>query len=93
MILLRLAGQFAQRRMVRTAEAHLDAAAAAGTQQKLLGDGVGVGVVIVQVFLDAGNQPVYLLIVIHLNQKLNVCRVLPFRRVYKQKAQTAAADE
>ena len=79
--------------MVGTAEPDLDASTAAGTQQKLLGDRVGVGVVIVQVFLNAGNQPVDLLIVIDLDQELNECRVLPFRRVHKQEAQSAAADE
>ncbi len=89
----RLPGQVAERGMFRTVEPHLDASAAARAQKKFLGDSIGIGVVVVQVFLNAGNQPVDLLIVIDFDQELNVGRVLPFRRIHQQKAQGAAAYE
>ena len=79
--------------MVGAAEPDLNASTAAGTQQKLLGNRISIGVVVVQVLLNTGNQSVDPLIVIHFDQELNEGRVLPFGRIHEQEAQSAAADK
>ncbi len=88
-----LVGEFAQLGGIRPAEARLDAPTAAGTQEKLLGDAVGVGVFLIQVFLDVDQQTIDLLLVIDIDQELNVGSVLAFRRVDEQEAEAAAANK
>ena len=74
-----LIGEFAQFSRIGTTEPRLDAAAAAGAQEKLLGDGVGVGLLLVQVLLDVGDQPVDLAPVIDIDEELHEGSVLLFR--------------
>ncbi len=90
---LRLVGEFAQFRGIGASEPRLDAPALAWAQQKLLGDGVGVRVLLVQMSLDVGNQPVDLPPVIDIDEELHERPILPFRSVDEQEAQPAAADE
>ena len=54
----RLIAELAQFRRIGAAEPRLDAPAVARAQEELLGDGVGVRVLLVQMFLNVGNQPV-----------------------------------
>ena len=89
----RLVGERAQPVRIGAAEPRLDTSALSGTQEKLLGDGIGVRVILVNVLLNCGQQPVDLVFVIHIDQELHVSSVLPFRGIDQQKAETAASDE
>src|SRR5262245_11842061 len=88
-----LVAQFVQFRRIGTAEARLDPPALPRAKEELLGDGVGVGVLPVQVFLNLVNQAVDLPRVIDIDEKLNECLVLPLRGVDEHETQAAAADE
>ena len=64
-----------------------------GPRRNFFGDGVGVRMLLVQMSLDVGNQPVDLPPVIDIDQELHEGAVLPFRTVDEHEAQAAAADE
>src|SRR5271165_2603600 len=89
----RLVGERAQLVRIGPAESCLNPAALTGTQEKLLGDGIGIGMIVVDVLLNSGLQPVDLVFVIHVDQKLYVGSVLPFRVIDQQEAKSAASDE
>src|SRR5262249_15684168 len=89
----RLMAQFTQLRGIRALEPYLDAPARIGAQEELLGDGVGIGVLLVQMFLDVGNQPVDLPPVNDIDQELREGSVLSLWTVDEQEAQATAADE
>src|SRR5262249_46254021 len=89
----RASGDLAQRRRVGAAEPRLHAAALARAEQELLGNGIGVGVIPVEVLLDVRHQRVELAGVVDVDEELNESPVLPLRRVNEQEAQAAAADE
>ena len=88
-----LVGEPAQLGRIGTTESRLDASALSRAEEKSLGDGVGVRVISVQIFLHRLLQSVDLRLVVHVDQELHVSRVLAFRGVNEQKAQAAAADE
>ncbi len=90
---LRPIGELAQFRGIGTSEPRLDAPALARAQEELLRNGVGVRVLLVQIPLDVGNQPVDLPPVIDIDEELHEGSILLFRTVDEQEAQTAAADE
>ena len=90
---LRLIGEYAQFLGIGTLEPQLNASARARAQEELLSKGVGVRVLLVQMSLDVGYQPVDLPPVIDIDQELHKGAVLPFRTVDEHEAQTAAADE
>src|SRR5580704_18529532 len=89
----RLVGEHAQLVRIGPAESCLNPAALTGTQEKLLGDGIGIRVIFVDVFLNCGLQPVDLVFVIHVDQKLYVGSVVPFRVVDQQETESATSDE
>src|SRR5262249_18979309 len=90
---LGLARELAQYGGIGPADTRLDASSAAGTQKKFLRHRVSVWVVAVQVILNRREQPIDFPVVIDVDQELNERRVLLFRCVDQQEAETAASDE
>src|SRR5215510_10093337 len=85
--------QLSQYGRVRALKSRLNAAAFSGTQEKLFRYGIGVRVLLVQMFLDLGNQRLNFPPIVNIDQELHKSWVLSLWTVNKQKAQAAAADE
>lgn len=67
-------------------DAHLDAAASARAEQEFFRDGVGVGMLLVELFLDRGDEAVDFLVVVDIDQELDIGPVLRFGRVDEKEA-------
>src|SRR5262249_1119391 len=91
--LLCLITQLSQYSGVGALKSCLNAAAFSGTQEKLFRYGIGVRVLLVQMFLDIGNQRPNFPPIVNIGQELDKSWVLFLRTVNKQEAQAAAADE
>src|SRR5215510_1018844 len=85
--------QLSQYGRVGALKSCLNAPAFSGTQEKLFGYCIGVRVLLVQMFLDFGNQRLNFPPIVNIDQELYKGWVLSLRAVNKQKAQAAAADE
>src|SRR6516162_9831536 len=88
-----LIAQLSQYGRVRTLKSRLNAPAFSRTQEKLFGYCIGVRVLLVQMFLDFGNQRLNFPPIVNIDQKLYKSWVLSLRAVNKQEAQAATADE
>ena len=82
-----------QHRGIGSAQTHLNASAGAGSEKEFFGDGVGVGITFVELFLNGGDQPLNFAGVIHIDQELDISAVLVLGRINEQETQAAAADE
>ena len=71
----------------------MDASAFPRSEEKLLGEAIGVRMVVVEFLLDGGGEAVDLPPVIDIDEELHEGVVFAFRRVNEEKAQSAAADE
>src|SRR5215831_5238426 len=85
--------QLSQYRRIWALKSRLNAPAFSGTQEKLFGYCIGVRVLLVQMFLDFGNQRLNFPPIVNIDQELYKSWILSLRTVNKQEAQAAAADE